>query len=138
MTSWLIPANTEFYDVFAAFECAETYWPMNAKVAPGDTIYIYLASPHKQIGFVCDVLGAGYRWADIRGAVLGFVKGNPDTEPTEKPFMKLAARTHVPIDAGGALSLAKLRENGLSGFLMGARNLDNNPPLRTYIERAMA
>ena len=136
MASWLIPANTKFYDVFSAFERPETYWPMNAKVATGDIVYIYLAAPYKQIGFRCEVLGIGYDLAEIIDQVRPLIKGDVDDGPGSKPFMKLGAPRAAPIDPKAALSLNNLREHGLKGMLMGARKLDNNPPLLDFTEKA--
>lgn len=134
MTTWLIPANTKFYDVFGAFGQGETYWPINANVSAGDTVYIYLAAPHKQIGFCCAVLATGYQFADIRQDVLPFIKGDPDQNPVSKPFMLLKVTRSFPIHSDSALSLQHLRESGLNGMLMGARKLENNPDLFDYIK----
>lgn len=135
MASWLIPANTNFYDVLSAFALCETYWPMNAKVMTGDIVYIYLAAPFKQIGFRCEVLGAGYDLVAIRDQVTPFIKGDLDQGPVSKPFMKLGSTRAVPIETDAALSLNKLRENGLNGMLMGARKLENNPDLFALIRK---
>ena len=133
-THWLIPANTKFYDVFAAFGREETYWPMNAKIAAGDVVYIYLAAPYKQIGFVCDVLETGFDVDEIIEDLRGFIKGEAGGDGPAKPFMKLKALRSLPIEKNGVLGLANLRENGLNGMLMGARKLENNPPLLEYMK----
>lgn len=135
MTSWLIPANTKFYDVFAALASHDIYWPMNAKITAGDIVYIYLAAPFKQIGFRCEVLGTGYDLGAIRNHVAPFIKGEVDQNPGSKPFMKLGSTQAVPIEPDAPLSLRKLRDNGLNGMLMGARKLDNNPELFDFIRR---
>lgn len=135
MTSWLIPANTKFYDVFSAFALHETYWPMNAKVTAGDIVYIYLAAPIKQIGFRCEVLRTGYDLGAIRDQVSPFIKGEVSQELGSKPFMKLGSTHAVPIQSDATLSLSKLRENGLNGMLMGARKLENNPNLFEFIRK---
>jgi hypothetical protein len=133
MASWLIPANTNFYDVFSAFALHETYWPMNAKIMTRDIAYIYLAAPFKQIGFRCEVLGTGYDLAAIRDQVSPFIKGDLDQDPVSKPFMKLSSTRSVPIETDAALSLRRLRDNGLNGMLMGVRKLENNPDLFEFI-----
>lgn len=135
MTHWLIPANTKFYDVFAAFAQSETYWPMNAKISGGDVLYIYLAAPHKQIGFVCNVLATGFDMTEIIEEVRPFIKGEPDGKGPSKPFMKLKATQSIPLQENSSLSLQNLRVHGLNGMLMGARKLENNPPLFEYIEK---
>lgn len=134
MTSWLIPANTKFYDVLAAFSRAETYWPINAKISEDDCVYIYLAAPYKQVGFVCDVIGTGFALDDIMADIRPFIKGEPNSDGPSKPFMKLAATQALSIEADGVLSLKSLKQNGLNGMLMGARKLENNPALLAYIE----
>ncbi len=136
MSCWLLPANTKFYDVFSAFELNETYWPMNARTSTGDTIYIYLAAPFKQVGFRCEVLGTGYDFDSVRDQVVPFVKGDVGNAPNLKPFMKLGSTYKVQLDDDSALSLGRLRKNGLNGMLMGARKLENNPILFEYIKRA--
>ena len=109
---------------------------MNAKIVTGDIVYIYLAAPFKQIGFRCEVLETGFDLAAIRDQVSPFIKGDADQGPGSKPFMKLGSTYVVPIDADAALSLSKLRENGLNGMLMGARKLENNRDLLEYTRRA--
>lgn len=135
MSSWLIPANIKFYDVFSAFEQDETFWPMNAKLSVGDIAFIYLAAPFKQIGFACDVLETGFDLVEIYDEVVPFIKGKIDKSPDAKPFMKLKVTRTMVIKTESPLSLNKLRENGLNGMLMGARKLENNPVLFEYIKR---
>ena len=136
MSCWLLPANTKFYDVFAAFELTETYWPMNAKMSTGDTIYVYLTAPYKQVGFRCEVLGTGYDFERIRDQIAPFIKGEVGNDAHKKPFMKLGSTNKILLDGDSALSLGKLRENGLNGMLQGARKLENNLVLLTYIKDA--
>ena len=135
MTNWLIPANTKFYDVFAAFKLAETYWPMNAKIMNGDTLYIYLAAPYKQIGYVCQVIETGYDLDNIIDEVKLLIKGDIKEDGPKKPFMKLKPIQTLEISENSPLSLNHLRENGLNGMLMGARKLENNPKLLNFITK---
>lgn len=133
MTSWLIPANTKFYDVLSAFAEDETFWPKNAKIDSGDTVYIYLAAPYKQIGFVCEVMGTSFELDDVYEQVSKFFEHPPQTEGKPKPFMKLRTLSRFDLVDHHALSLQNLRANGLGGMLMGARKLENNPQLLGYI-----
>lgn len=133
MSSWLIPANTKFYDVFAAFDQPETFWPVNAKISTGDVVFIYLTAPFKQVGFRSTVQGTGYDFDDICNQVAPFVKGEPTAGPNAKPFLKLGSTQAIAIDPKGPFSLDQLRHNGLTGMLMGARKLENNPQLYGYI-----
>ena len=135
MTHWLFPANTKFYDVMGAFNETETYWPVNAKVSVGDIVYIYLAAPYKQIGFVCDVLEVGLAQDSILKHIRQFFKNKLDDKKQPKSFMRLQTTSAVPIDNEALLSYKQLKQNGLSGMLMGPRKLENNPTLLNYIKR---
>ena len=136
MTSWLLPANTKFYDVFGAFEQDETYWPMNMKAEQGDDIFIYLAAPYKQIGFFADIVAVDINFDLIAKEVAPFIKGEM-ADGQNKPFMSLKPKRKFPIEAHGNLALEQLKKNGLNGMLMGARKLDNNPALHNYIMDAI-
>ncbi len=134
MTYWLYPANTKFYDVFGAFENAETFWPVNSKVSVGDVICIYLAAPHKQIGYVCDVLDVGIEESKIIEQVRPYFKQEIDDGRPPKLFMKLKVSSTCPLDKESLLAYQHLKQNGLNGMLMGPRNLENNPTLLHYIK----
>ncbi len=134
MTHWLIPANTMFYDVLSAFAQNTTYWPMNANLSSGDIVYIYLASAYKQIGFICEVLATDHNLDDIFSDVAPYIKGKPRDKGPSKPFMTLQTIQSISINQNSSLSLSYLKQHGLNGMLMGARKLDNNPELFTYIK----
>jgi len=51
-----------------------------------DVIIIFLAAPHKQVGFVCDVLGTGYDLDEIFDHVAPFIKGGAERRSGGKPF----------------------------------------------------
>ncbi len=138
MSHWLIPANTKFYDVFSAFEQAETYWPMNVKTACNDIVYIYLTAPYKQIGFICSVSTTDHSLDEAIEFVLPFIKGELRKDGAPKKFMKLKTVQSMPIDNSSILSLKNLKQNGLNGMLMGARKLENNPELLKYIRRNLS
>ena len=134
MTHWLYPANTKFYDVFSAFKQAETYWPINSKVEPRDIVIIYLAAPHKQIGFICEVLEIGIDMNNIIEKLRPFFKSPPDDSKQAKQFMKLKSSTRCGLSDDSPLSYSHLKKNGLNGMLMGPRKLENNPSLLKYIK----
>ena len=131
---WLYPANTKFYDVLGAFKEAATYWPLNSKVSVGDTVFIYLAAPHKQITFVCDVLDVGLEESEVIEFVRPFFKGKNHDERPQIFFMKLQVSSAIPLGSDSPLAYKYLKKNGLNGMLMGPRKLENNPALLTYIE----
>ena len=131
---WLYPANTRFYDVLGAFARPQTFWPVNSKVEPGDVIYIYLAAPHQQIAFVCDVVETGFDLDQIIDDLRPFFKGDMGDGKPGKTFMKLARTSTIALQTSSPLSYQYLKQNGLNGMLMGPRKLENNPQLLAYIE----
>jgi hypothetical protein len=135
MTHWLFPANTKRYDVFSAFNENETYWPMNAKVLTGDVIYIYLAAPYQQIGFVCEVLDTGFELDNIIEKIQPFFKNEIGNKKPSKSFMKLQTILKIPIENEMLLAYKFLKQNGLNGMLMGPRKLENNLTLLDYIKK---
>ena len=137
MTHWLFPANTKFYDVLGAFSKPETYWPVNTKVSPGDIVYIYLAAPYKQIGFVCDIIEVGLDQDCILESIRPFFKSKLDQNKQPKAFMKLKTSAVIPIEKETLLAYKHLKANGLNGMLMGPRKLENNPMLFDYIKRCL-
>ena len=134
MAIWLYPANTKFYDVLAAFEQPDTYWPMSSKVCEGDQVYIYLAAPHKQIAYLCDVIAVDIPADAVIDVCKPYFKGEPAPNKADKRFMQLKTQTRIPLATDSALSLAQLKPAGLNGMLMGPRNLNNNLPLLEYIQ----
>lgn len=140
MTHWLFPANTKFYDVMGAFAAPQTYWPMNAKVEVGDCIYIYLAAPYKQLAYITEVTEINLELAqvleDIRPYFLdGESPGKDGKRP--KPFIRLKTLRAIELNENSPVSLRYLKEHGLKGMLMGARKLENNPDLLSYITNSL-
>ncbi len=57
--NWIVPANPKYYDVEAAFaENEEIIWKQGRGIAPGDTVYLYLASPVSAVRYRCLVTEA--------------------------------------------------------------------------------
>ena len=133
MTHWLYPANIKYYDVPAAMAQDETFWPMNSTVTVGDRVFIYLAAPHKQIGYACDVTETEINEASVRDHVRPFLKGEPEPKKSSTPFMKLRPEQGIPLETDSVLGLQQLKQHGLKGMLMGPRRLENNPQLLEYI-----
>lgn len=134
MTSWLYPANVKFYNVLNAFAAPQTYWPMNSKVTTGDLVYIYLAAPHKQIGFVCKIEQIGFEQDEIIDQIKPFFKGEVGDGKKGKKFMLLKTIKSFELKQSSFTAYSLLKENGLTGILMGPRNLNNNSALLHYIE----
>lgn len=134
MTSWLYPANIKFYDVFAAFEEATTYWPMSSKVRPEDTVYIYLTAPYKQLGYVCIVKEVDLPADAVIEQCRPFFKADQPASKADRQFMALETVKQITLDEHSLLGIAALKPQGLNGMLMGPRNLLNNLPLLEYIQ----
>ena len=117
-----------------AFKEAATYWPLNSKASVGDTVFIYLAAPHTQIAFVCDVLNVGLEESEVIEFVRPFFKDEDHDKKSPKLFMRLRVSSAIPVENDSPLAYRHLKQNGLSGMLMGPRKLENNPALLTYIE----
>lgn len=133
-THWLYPANAKFYDVFAALALPSTYWPMNSKVNISDQIFIYLAAPHKQIAYICEVQEIDLSVDDIMDEIRPFFKGASDDKPPTKPFMKIMKISDIALNEHSLVGYSFLKENGLNGMLMGPRKLENNLELLRYIK----
>ena len=133
MTYWLYPANTKYYDVLGAMTENKTWWPMHTRVAVGDVVIIYLAAPYKQLAYLCEVLATNIDSGEVMPHIRQFLTGKEKPAKASKPFMSLTPIHTIPIDAQSPLGLSYLKQHGLSGMLMGARKLDSNPELLTYI-----
>ena len=137
MAHWIIPANPKFYDIFGAFSEVDTFWPINVNVSIADTVYLYLTAPYKQIGFVCAVLETNIDQESILERIRPFFKKEISDSGKSKLFMKVKTISTIPVDNDSLLGLEYLKHNGLTGMLMGARKLENNPSLFTYIKRSL-
>lgn len=134
MHHWLYPANTKYYDIFAALKQPEAVWPMNTQVSIGDTIYLYLSAPYKQIGFVTKVVNTQIPHDEAITYAQPYFKQATTDNSQKKAFMLLADIHAINIKETSMLSYTKLKENGLNGMLMGPRKLENNPQLLSYIK----
>jgi 5-methylcytosine-specific restriction protein A len=135
ITHWLYPANVKYYNVLSAFEAPETYWPINSKVSIGDVIYIYLASPYKQISYVCEVTAINFELASVIEKIRPFFKSDSSNGKPTKLFMNLKTNSVITLVDDSILSYEHLKQNGLNGMLMGPRKLENNLTLLNYIQR---
>lgn len=134
MANWLFPANIKFYDVFGAFRKTDTYWPANTTVGAGDSVFIYLTAPYKQIGFLCEVTETGLSFDDILPHIRHFFRETIDRKKKPKAFMKLHRTVTFQLTNGSPLSYDQLKQHGLTGMLLGPRKLENNPQLMEYIK----
>jgi hypothetical protein len=103
-------------------------------VAAGDLVFIYLAAPYKQIGFLCEVKEIGLSFEDTLPHIRQFFRETIDRKKKPKAFMKLNRTLTFQITDGSPLSYAQLKRHGLTGMLMGPRKLENNPKLLEFIK----
>jgi len=56
-SSWLVPANPKYYDVFAAFKRNDVIdWKQSAAIKEGDYVYLYVGAPYSSIMYKCIVV----------------------------------------------------------------------------------
>jgi hypothetical protein len=103
-------------------------------VAAGDFVFIYLAAPYKQIGFLCEVKEIGLSFEDTLPHIRQFFRETIDHKKKPKALMKLNRTLTFQITDGSPLSYAQLKRHGLAGRLMGPRKLENNPKLLEFIK----
>lgn len=57
LNCWIVPCNVKYFDVVTHFKKNSTVvWKNISRVQPGDTVYIYLGAPHKELRYKCVVL----------------------------------------------------------------------------------
>jgi len=110
MAHWLYPANVKFYDVLGAFAQPSTYWPINSKVEVGDQVYVYLAAPHKQVGFACEVMAVDIELDEIIEQVRIPQKASSVFEVDQNPSRnyRLYSLRDSAFQATGAFWLSRL------------------------------
>jgi hypothetical protein len=133
MASWFYLSNVKYFDVFAAFEAGVKYRPVKTNVSVGDTLYIYLAAPYKQIVFECEVVRTDIDQDEVIAEMIPFIMCDI-TERKKMKFIELGEITSFPVDEGSPLGYQALKDHGLRGRLMWPRNLDNTPGLLGYIK----
>ena len=58
-TVWVIACNTDYYDIFGAFNnLTQIEWSQHANYEVGDIVYIYLTIPFAEISYKCRVIAA--------------------------------------------------------------------------------
>lgn len=107
---WLIPANPSICDLDEVFEAngGESMWTQKASFIDGDTVYIYIASPVREIRYECRVIETGltYKFTEHGKA---------------EKAMRLKLIKRYP---DGLFDRVKLSEYGLNS-VRGARGVPN-------------
>lgn len=126
MSDWIIPCNIEEYNGLSAFtELKEVNWIQSVNYSVNDNvyIYIYISGDVGAIRFKCKVREIDIVNSDIDDSKYGII-GNEEGN-------NYARFSREKCYSGDALSLEKLRENGLNGNLQGAQRLSGE--LLSYV-----
>lgn len=133
MKNWLYPANVKFYDVVGAFTNEDLVaWPMTSKVEVGDTVYMYLGQPYKQIMFKCQVEEINKPMDQVMDQAKKYMK--TEGKSPKKNFMLLKTVEQYDKNQEGPLAFSMMKLNGLKGSIMGPQCLENNETLFNYIQ----
>lgn len=115
-TSWILPSNQARYDSIAAFNELETItWNLTyrRKIAVGDTVYLYVTSPVKEIQIQANVTAVpGTNVADSAYWQVG-----ADDKSSKKIVCSfdLEFEAFLPKSVSSRLNLELLRQHGLNG-----------------------
>ncbi len=134
MNHWLYSANTTRYRVLDAFDGDQVVWPMSTNVLVGDTVFIYLSSPYKKIGYITTVSSIDVDTKTVHHYTKQFIKTPSQSAIPKKSFMLLGSINCLMNQENSALSYESLKQHGLNGALLGPRKLENNPALLDYIK----
>lgn len=132
MASWLIPCSPDLYDAEAAFaEFGSLIWHQSCRVTVGNTAYIYVTAPVKELRCKCRVEAVDLPCD--RGGEDGYELDEEFCSRTYRRYMdlKLLETYHTP-----ALGYRMLLLNGLSGAIRSQRRA--TPELEAFIERTAA
>ncbi|WP_105617144.1 hypothetical protein [Vallitalea okinawensis] len=134
MKHWLYPANVKYYDVVEAFTTEDLIaWPMTSKVEVGDTVYMYLGQPFKQIMFKCQAEEINVPLERVMDQANKYIK--TEGKSPKKNFMLLKRLEQYDKNQDGPLAFSMMKLNGLKGSIMGPQCLENNETLYNYIHK---
>ncbi len=128
MTEWIIPCNVTYYrlrDALVDLKIIDWHQEHNLKNAQvGDIIYIYCTKPVQSVCYKGAILAVNKKVATIDDSQYSIPP--IDTMPPA-PCMEIAVFREY--DLGDELTLEKLHENGLKGYIQGSRRLNGTPVL---------
>ncbi|WP_339148991.1 MULTISPECIES: HNH endonuclease [unclassified Sutcliffiella] len=118
---WLIPANSNDYDVEGAFKYYDTLdWKRSYNYENGDVLFIYVSGSVRRIRFKVEVMEGLVQETNLTYDN-AFWK---DSEKYEKSLGYDRTRVRLVDEANTSdLSLSKLREYGLKGNIQGSMKL---------------
>ncbi len=114
MTTWIIPCNVKYYDVFGAFNTLKRIeWRQSTKVEVGDQVYVYVGRPYSAIMFKCKVNRVNITDLSIDDSAFN---KELSTLPPYGRYMELELTDTFPKDQ---FELGTLREKGFKGSFQG-------------------
>ncbi|WP_260979852.1 HNH endonuclease [Staphylococcus pettenkoferi] len=131
--TWLIPCNTEYYDIHRAFtELTRLDWSQTQQmksIEVGDIIYIYLSAPVKAIRYKCRVTEVNKPKITIDDNK--YIK-NGATLNNKDSFIEIE---YVKEFNTNKLNYNVLKQHGLKGIIQGPRRLYGE--LKEYISETV-
>ena len=116
MTTWIIPCNIKYYDIFGAFsKLKKLDWRQSTKVEAGDIVYVYVARPYSAIMYKCKANKVDLTFAqpDIDDSEFSKESSEPGHHDL---YMELELMEAFPQDR---YRLETLRECGFRGSFQG-------------------
>ena len=127
MSTWIIPCNVKYYDVFSAFNrLKKLNWKQSTRIEIGDIVYIYVGKPYSSILYKCKV-----NKVNLPSPEIDDNEFNRDDEPyghygnyMELELMDTYASTLYTLD--------KLKEYGLTGNIQSPRRATDK--IQTFLD----
>jgi 5-methylcytosine-specific restriction protein A len=121
MKYWIVPSNDHIFRIGDALKAQDglVYWRTD-KFSIGDIVFIYKAKPEQRIRYKMEVIAVKLTYDDIQDQVDFWT----DMDIYYSGIMTSYARFRLIEEYDDdALSLERLHEHGLLGFLQGVREL---------------
>lgn len=120
MNTWIIPANTKYYNVFKAYAAfKELDWRLRSTPEVGDIVYIYVARPYSCIKFKTEVVAINIPYEDsIKDEE--FYTNKADASPNGSVYTRLAL---LEVYSHDKLDRDFLHAHGVRGNIQCPRRL---------------
>lgn len=127
---WIIAANPNKYDVFAAFEEYDYIdWTQSANFEVGDSIYLYISKPYQQIMYATEVIAVNLTENEIAEDNKYWVNPMEAHSKKRKKYVRLKKSMFIDYER---LTLEHLMNHGLSKAPQGPVRVPQQ--LLEYIE----
>ena len=127
---WVFPCKLSTYDIHQAYaNLRRIDWKQSCNVAPGDVVYIYVATPEKQIAYKCIAIKTDKPTSTIDDSAYAV---NPEHYTNYGRYVELQfVYRFDEVDT----SYASLRKHGLESTLQGPIKL--NKELSDFLEKSI-